>query len=101
MGIFSTNFLNMQPGLTSFSPRVSIPPFCVHNYIFSIILGSLHIIQRLCYLKLQSGLIVISHCGLICRNLLVRGLDCDVAISLESEFLRKVVDGVAISPEGC
>ena len=27
------------------------------------------------------------------------GLGCDVAISPESEFLRKVVDGVAISPE--
>ena len=27
------------------------------------------------------------------------GLDCDVALSPESEFLRKVVDCVAISPE--
>ena len=31
LGNFSTNCLNMQPGLTSFSPIVSIPPFCVHN----------------------------------------------------------------------
>jgi len=71
LGIFSTNFLNMQPGLTSFSPRVSIPPFCVHNWIFSIQLFSFHIYHRHYCLKLQPGLIVLSHCGLSCRNLIL------------------------------
>jgi hypothetical protein len=45
LGSFITNCLNMQPGLTSFSPIVSIPPFCVHNE-FSVWLVFLHIVQR-------------------------------------------------------
>jgi len=71
LGNFSTNFLNMQPGLTSCPQRVSIPPFFVYITSCSIWLVFLHFVQRLYYLKLQPGLIVLSLRGSICRNLIV------------------------------